>query len=498
MVRMEWSVDEFFSNGGTTAFIDRVSGSLGIHASEIKVVSVYEGSLVINYDVVMEDDGYSNSSSTSTSTTTNAEKLAAIKSKQIEAYSTGSMDLGAPISDVSLKVVEAEPATSSTSDNSSDSTSTSSDDSSEETIIQGGQITAPGYPPIVLNTETYFDVRLLRSKDTDYDAKALRLAQTLANVTKACLAHPCAILKTGTTTYLDPFFHVFGNDGAGWSFWTLENVGTGASDPQGIYLKEVVSVDDTTDANYGPGAPLNEINKNMLVADAQNGKVWHTGGVDRPILMAYDAVDPSDGLVHIHINKYDNLDQMRAAVSSETVIMPINGPSLYESKPSFESVEWHQSIANSKITLYFETNPSGNAVKLGKGIHGIDGQWTTEETIVDLLYTTDGFTASFSPLHPFIYQDETFYLTGSERMQNNVQFDENVLLLDADMTPLSVLPMQLPSPMDNILGNHTVATLKRMSDTVAISFQHRDDSTGVNEYTQSFYFVDLQQWLPKA
>lgn len=195
MVRMEWSVDEFFSNGGTTAFIDRVSGSLGIHASEIKVVSVYEGSLVINYDVVMEDDGYSNSSSTSTSTTTNAEKLAAIKSKQIEAYSTGSMDLGAPISDVSLKVVEAEPATSSTSDNSSDSTSTSSDDSSEETIIQGGQITAPGYPPIVLNTETYFDVRLLRSKDTDYDAKALRLAQTLANVTKACLAHPCAILK---------------------------------------------------------------------------------------------------------------------------------------------------------------------------------------------------------------------------------------------------------------------------------------------------------------
>jgi len=74
MVRMEWSVDEFFDNGGTTAFVDRVSGSLGIHASEIKVVSVYEGSLVVNYDVVIEDDEdtASNSSSTSTSTTTAA------------------------------------------------------------------------------------------------------------------------------------------------------------------------------------------------------------------------------------------------------------------------------------------------------------------------------------------------------------------------------------------------------------------------------------------
>jgi hypothetical protein len=136
MVRMEWSVDEFFSNGGTTAFVDRVSGSLGIHASEIKVVSVYEGSLVVNYDVVIEDDAASNSSSTSTSTTTAAEKLAAIKAKQIEVYSTGSMDLGAPLLDVALKVVEAEPATtSSSSDNSTDSSSSSSDDSSSESII---------------------------------------------------------------------------------------------------------------------------------------------------------------------------------------------------------------------------------------------------------------------------------------------------------------------------------------------------------------------------
>jgi len=48
---MEWSMDSFFNNGGTTSFMDRIAGSLGIHASTIKIVSVYEGSLVVNYEI---------------------------------------------------------------------------------------------------------------------------------------------------------------------------------------------------------------------------------------------------------------------------------------------------------------------------------------------------------------------------------------------------------------------------------------------------------------
>lgn len=53
---MEWTMNEFFSNGGTTKFVDRVAGSLGIHASTIKVVSVYDGSVVLNYDIVVDSD----------------------------------------------------------------------------------------------------------------------------------------------------------------------------------------------------------------------------------------------------------------------------------------------------------------------------------------------------------------------------------------------------------------------------------------------------------
>jgi hypothetical protein len=55
MVRMEFTMENFFKGGGTTTFMDRIAGSLGIHASTIKIVSVYEGSLVVNYAIENDD-----------------------------------------------------------------------------------------------------------------------------------------------------------------------------------------------------------------------------------------------------------------------------------------------------------------------------------------------------------------------------------------------------------------------------------------------------------
>lgn len=68
-------MNEFFANGGTTTFVDRVAGSLGIHASTIKIVSVYEGSVVLNYDIVADD------SDSATSATAQA-ALAKVQAKQ--------------------------------------------------------------------------------------------------------------------------------------------------------------------------------------------------------------------------------------------------------------------------------------------------------------------------------------------------------------------------------------------------------------------------------
>jgi hypothetical protein len=53
---MEWTLESFYSSGGTTLLIDRIAGSLGIHASTIKIVSVYEGSLIVDYNIYTPTD----------------------------------------------------------------------------------------------------------------------------------------------------------------------------------------------------------------------------------------------------------------------------------------------------------------------------------------------------------------------------------------------------------------------------------------------------------
>lgn len=88
---MEWTLDEFFSGGGTTTFVDRITASLGIHASEVKIVSVYEGSLVINYEVAVPDD--------------DPKALEALSNKQDEMFESGSVDLGAPVLEIESALV---------------------------------------------------------------------------------------------------------------------------------------------------------------------------------------------------------------------------------------------------------------------------------------------------------------------------------------------------------------------------------------------------------
>jgi hypothetical protein len=52
---MEWTLESFYAKGGTTTLADRICGVLGIHASQLKIVSIYEGSLVLNYELTSDD-----------------------------------------------------------------------------------------------------------------------------------------------------------------------------------------------------------------------------------------------------------------------------------------------------------------------------------------------------------------------------------------------------------------------------------------------------------
>merc|ERR1719479_628416 len=54
-VRMEWTLSEFYSNGGTTRFVDRMAASLGIASHRIKTLAVYSGSVVVDFVVEADD-----------------------------------------------------------------------------------------------------------------------------------------------------------------------------------------------------------------------------------------------------------------------------------------------------------------------------------------------------------------------------------------------------------------------------------------------------------
>jgi hypothetical protein len=55
-VRLQWSLDEFYEDGGVTTFVDRLAASLGIESYQIKTISVYQGSVIIEYIITAPDD----------------------------------------------------------------------------------------------------------------------------------------------------------------------------------------------------------------------------------------------------------------------------------------------------------------------------------------------------------------------------------------------------------------------------------------------------------
>jgi len=138
-------MDEFFASGGTTAFVDRVTGALGIHASQVKIVSVYEGSVVLNYDILPEENEDEDADTTPEEKSKAAQdRLAEIKALQTEKFATNAMDLGAPIIDVQVTTVVSEPA---------EETSAAAP-AAPESIVSSGIVSAQGYDPVVI-TEGY-------------------------------------------------------------------------------------------------------------------------------------------------------------------------------------------------------------------------------------------------------------------------------------------------------------------------------------------------------
>ena len=50
-VRLEWTLEDFYADGGVTRFVDRMAAALNIDAHRIKTVAVYEGSVIVEFEV---------------------------------------------------------------------------------------------------------------------------------------------------------------------------------------------------------------------------------------------------------------------------------------------------------------------------------------------------------------------------------------------------------------------------------------------------------------
>ena len=87
-MRLDWTEEEFYANGGTTSFADRLASSLNIHPSTIKVLRVYSGSLIIDFLI--------ESAQNQTTDTT------AVNAVLTQKIANNSIDFGAPLLDASV------------------------------------------------------------------------------------------------------------------------------------------------------------------------------------------------------------------------------------------------------------------------------------------------------------------------------------------------------------------------------------------------------------
>ena len=87
-VRLEWTLKEFYADGGVTRFVDRLAASLGISANRIKTVTVYEGSVILDFEIISDPKESKDQSKKS---------LAKIKQKLTTQVKKGTIDLGAPV-----------------------------------------------------------------------------------------------------------------------------------------------------------------------------------------------------------------------------------------------------------------------------------------------------------------------------------------------------------------------------------------------------------------
>lgn len=155
-VRMKWSFAEFFAAGGTTTFVDRLAGSLGIHASDIKIVSVYEGSVVVDYELGEPENALTT--------------LDEVQATLVELSATNKIDFGAPVLDSSV---------------------------ASATVVADGVVALEGYAPIIISSPTSDAVTTSTASSSSSQASSTQ-SSTSSSQSSTSSSASSANVQTGT------------------------------------------------------------------------------------------------------------------------------------------------------------------------------------------------------------------------------------------------------------------------------------------------------------
>jgi hypothetical protein len=55
-MKIEMDINDFYAKGGHSLFIDRMSAFLGITTDKLRIVSVVSGSVIVKYEIVLDDE----------------------------------------------------------------------------------------------------------------------------------------------------------------------------------------------------------------------------------------------------------------------------------------------------------------------------------------------------------------------------------------------------------------------------------------------------------
>lgn len=144
------------------------------------------------------------------------------------------------------------------------------------------------------------------------------------------------------------------------------------------------------------------------------------------------------------------MEKLLAGEASDTLTLKKTLDSINEGSPTFESVEFTNSLRESTITLLYEYQDILRKTHLAKGKmtpnpDAEEPNWETFPVHVDKVFESAGLLTSFGSRSKFNYEGTDYYLAETSRYNyEKNDLETHIAICNEDLVPLALLPFQLP------------------------------------------------------